>query len=319
MSVPEAVLKQAAEAEKALDDFVAQNEEQPSGEADAEQPTDIAADKLGQPAGKAEASPETQALQRKLELEQQRTASLKGRIDSQLAQANGENKELKAKLASMEEKLDKLSKANAVPGPRRYITEEEASDLGDEVLGVQERIIKGTLEEELDSGTIKDMVDGLVKQSLAAQQVQAPPVSISTELFWNTVERYYPNAEAMNDGEQGWHDFLELHDPISGLKNRDLGQQAIGNGDVATLVDLLQAYKPLQGHVAGERKPSLKPERTGAEPVVMEPVKPEWKKSEVERFYDDVARNKFRGTKEEAVVIENEIMEAAQDGRIIEG
>lgn len=317
MPVPEAVRRQAEENEKALDEAQRAIEEQSSvetPEAEAE-----VTDKLsGQPEETETALPDAnQALQRELDLERQRTASLKGRIDSQLAQANGENKELKAQLAAMQERLDEMAKASAVPGPRRHISEEEANDLGEDVLGVQERIIKGTLEEELESGTVKEFVQGLIDQSIVAQQQQkANPEPVNEELYWAAVERYYPDAKAVNDSDQEWFKFLSLHDQASGKKNREVGIAAIDEGDVVAMVDLLTSFKPLQANAEGNRNVAVKPERTGADQIVQPGQESEWTEAEVAAFYADVQRGKFRGTKAEAIAMEDDIMKAAQEGRI---
>jgi len=317
MAIPEAVRKQAEEAEKALDQFT---EKQSLESAEPEETAEVeAGTQSGQPEKPAEEAPvsnELSDLQKQLELERQRNRSLQGRIDSQLAAANSENKELKSMIGELKAQMDELRKANAVPGYRRHITEEEAADLGDDVLEVQERIIKGTLEEELENGSVKEFIERLVKQSAEAQRVEPATNPVNLKLFWQAVERYYPNAETIDGSDEGWFAFLDSYDPKSGLKNRQLGEQIINSGDVAGMVDLMSTYKAVGGHVGSERRPSVKPERTGSEPVV-ETVKSTWKREEVERFYHDVAMKKFRGTKEQAIAMEKEIMEAAQEGRII--
>lgn len=325
--VPEAVKQQAEEAEKALDDFEkAKAEQSPETEAPVVATQENMKDELqDQPVAEPEATPSdptdlTEALTAELELEKQRSRTLQGRIDSQLAKANEENKELKTMMAKMSEDMEKLKTESQLPGPKRHLSKEEAAEMGDEVLGMQERIIKGTLEEELEQGQIKKFIEDLFAKSKAAQEAvpdsSAQAAMVDENLFWGALEHYYPGGREMNNSDQGWFDFLDAFDTQSGLRNRDIGAHAFANGDVTMLVDLMKAYKPA-GHVEkSSAKPTIKPERSGAAPVIGNPQKPEFTKAEVESFYDDVARNKFKGTKEEALALENQIMEAAQDGRI---
>jgi len=321
MSVPEAVRKQAEENEKALNEAAAQAaaaEEQSLGTEVAAETKENMEELPGQTNDSIEASPEYQALQKELELERQRTSSLKGRIDSQLTNANEENRELKAQMQELKDQMDEVAKASAVPGPKRYLSEEQVADMGEDVLGLQESIIKGTLEEELESGQIKAHIQGLLDQSLAARQATAAPAApVNEPLFWTAVERYYPGAEQINTSDQDWFAFLNLHDQASGVRNRDIGVHAIDVGDVVAMVDLLNAYKPAEAHVGGDRRPPIKPEKTGASAIIQESAPGNWKEAEIEAFYSDLQRGKFKGTKEEAIAMENDIMAAAQEGRII--
>ena len=322
--VPEAVRKQAEEADKALEAMASANAEQSTAEAAAED-AEASMELSGQPAGEDQATQtiaednDVMALKSELELERQRNRSLQGRIDSQLAKANSENKELKGQLNDLSAKVQELRRESAAPGSHRHLSEDEVKDMGEEVLGMQERIIKGTLEEELEGGTIKEFVENLVAKSMKAkadssdEPTDAPVVD--TDLYWDTVERYYPDARTLNSSDAEWFKFLDEYDSKSGLKNREVGAEAINSGDVRMLVNLLNAFRPV-GHVEGQRKPSIKPEKTGAAPIVQSAAKPSFTKAEVEQFYDDVARRRFKGTKEEALAIENQIMEAAQEGRL---
>jgi hypothetical protein len=322
MAVPEAVKRQAEEADKALEAFANAKKEHSDQPAAAEAPVKEDMEET-QPGQKEEPEAATQtdevmALRQELDLERQRNRTLQGRIDSQLSKANSENKELKATVEAMEAKLEEMSKANAVPGSRRLLSEDEINDLGEDVLGMQERIIKGTLEEELESGKIKEVVNNLIEQSMKVQREQVSESGtseVNERLFWQAVERYYPGAEKLNSSDSGWFAFLDMHDPETGLKNRELGNRAFATGDFIGLADLMKTYKP-EGHVVSQPpKAQVKPERTGSQPIVTE-AKKTWKHSEVQKFFEDVARKRFSGSREEAEAIERDIMEAAQEGRI---
>jgi|TARA_R100000149_G_C5875487_1_gene139281 hypothetical protein len=312
MSVPKQALEQLEKAEAQLKEL--QNTTQVVEEAEG---NDEALSSQNEETKEVFPQVDIEALQKDLDLERQRNASLKGRIDSQLKQANSENKELKDSLAEMKSQLEELKNVNKVPGSKRHISEQEAEELGDDVLDIQSRVIKGTLEEELESGKIKEYVNELINKSLKAQQEKQVPV-VDTTSFWNNVEQYYPGAKTLNSTDTGWFSFLELYDTNSGLKNRDVGANAINNGDVATLVDLLKAYKPIGSVSVNEASVTTKPETTAHAKQVTQPEQPRFTKKGVQLFYKDLADGRFKGKKgkEEAEKIEAQIMEAAKTGRI---
>ena len=312
MSVPKQALKQLEKAEAQLKEL--QNTTQVVEEAEG---NDEALSSQNEETKEVSPQINIEALQQDLDLERQRNASLKGRIDSQLKQANSENKELKDSLAEMKSQLEELKNVNKVPGSKRHISEQEAEELGDDVLDIQSRVIKGTLEEELESGKIKEYVNELINKSLKTQQENQVPV-IDTNSFWNNVEQYYPGAKSLNSTDTGWFSFLELYDTNSGLKNRDVGANAINNGDVATLVDLLKAYKPIGSVSVNEASVTTKPETTAHAKQIEQPEEPRFTKKGVQLFYRDLADGRFKGKKgrEEAEKIEAQIMEAAKTGRI---
>ena len=312
MSVPKQALEQLEKAEAQLKEL--QNTTQVVEEAEG---NDEALSSQNEETKEVFPQVDIEALQKDLDLERQRNASLKGRIDSQLKQANSENKELKDSLAEMKSQLEELKNVNKVPGSKRHISEQEAEELGDDVLDIQSRVIKGTLEEELESGKIKEYVNELINKSLKAQQEKQVPV-VDTNSFWNNVEQYYPGAKSLNSTDTGWFSFLELYDTNSGLKNRDVGANAINNGDVATLVDLLKAYKPIGSVSVNEASVTTKPETTAHAKQVTQPEQPRFTKKGVQLFYRDLADGRFKGKKgrEEAERIEAQIMEAAKTGRI---
>ena len=312
MSVPKQALEQLEKAEAQLKEL--QNTTQVVEEAKG---NDEALSSQNEETKEVSPQINIEALQQDLDLERQRNASLKGRIDSQLKQANSENKELKDSLAEMKSQLEELKNVNKVPGSKRHISEQEAEELGDDVLDIQSRVIKGTLEEELESGKIKEYVNELINKSLKTQQENQVPV-IDTNSFWNNVEQYYPGAKSLNSTDTGWFSFLELYDTNSGLKNRDVGANAINNGDVATLVDLLKAYKPIGSVSVNEASVTTKPETTAHAKQIEQPEEPRFTKKGVQLFYKDLADGSFKGKKgrEEAEKIEAQIMEAAKTGRI---
>lgn len=265
----------------------------------------------------SETHPQIEALQKELELERQRSASMKGRIDSQLKRSNEENKELKSQLDELSAQFSEIQDANKEPGFKRNLTAEEVEEVGEEVLELQERVIKGTLTEELESGSIKELVTKLVDQSIVARSEQEKKITQNKEWFWSNVEEHYPNAKAINSGDQNWFKFLETFDPNTGKKYRDVGAQAVQEGDVFSLVDLLKKYKPITDHVQSSVSAvAPMPEKTGTNVIPSQPEPFSISQAEVKKFYSDVGKGKYLNKVKQRQEFEDKIMEAAQTGRI---
>ena len=82
---------------------------------------------------------------------------------------------------------------------------------------------------------------------------------------------------------------------------------------------MLTAYKPIGSAANNSVTQTVKPETTAHARQVEPPEQPTFTKAGVELFYKDVADGKFKGAKgrKEAEEIEAQIMEAAQNGRIL--
>ena len=127
MSVPKQALEQLEKAEAQLKEL--QNTTQVVEEAKG---NDEALSSQNEETKEVSPQINIEALQQDLDLERQRNASLKVLIDSQLKQANSENKELKDSLAEMKSQLEELKNVNKVPGSKRHISEQAAEEATEE-------------------------------------------------------------------------------------------------------------------------------------------------------------------------------------------
>lgn len=266
----------------------------------------------------SETHPHIEALQKDLELERQRSSSMKGRIESQLKRSNEENKELKNQLEELQSQFSEIREANKIPGFKSNLTDEEIEEVGEEVLELQDRVIKGTLKEELENGSIKELVNKLVEKSISSRAEQEKQVKEDRQWFWTSVEQQYPGAAKLNAGDANWFKFLNGYDQITGKRLRDVGSEAVKNGDVNIIVNLLKRFKPLTDQsVASVQPVSPMPEKTGSNNInVKTPEAFSISKAEVDSFYRDVGKGKYSGNVKKQRELEAKIMEAAQSGRI---
>ena len=265
---------------------------------------------------------ELASLRAEMVREQALRRTLEGRLKSQLKPAHEEIRQLRRELAEQQEAVKKAIEESKKPGAQRFLSEDEARELGD-VIDVNERMVKGVIEESLETGAIAQMVEKLVQQSKAAQAVASGP----SEDFWPLVDQYQPGARELNRSrDAGWIDYLDEYDRRTGIQNRDLAEEALSGDDPIALADIFADYFGRQNGTVDTTEAApvaarrVMPERApnGAPVIRKSAAKSEesFTQREVQAFYDDLVRGKFKGKQAEADRIENQIMEAAQAGRI---
>jgi hypothetical protein len=140
------------------------------------------------------------------------------------------------------------------------------------------------------------------------------------DAFWGAVEGQVPGARTLNETDSRWAEFLTRADPLSGRTNREIGEAAIAMGDVRRVVTLLEDFKRGRGERPAPA-PQVRSEVVRAEaPVPAGPQKkPVIRESQINKFYVDWARGKFRGKEKEAESISAAIEAAVSEGRVIRG
>ena len=258
-------------------------------------------------------------LQKQVDRERQLRKTLEGRLKSQLKPANEEVRRLRAELSEAQEEIQKVIAEGKKPGAERFLSEDEADELGD-VLEVNSRMVKGILEEELESGAVAEHIKALIAKS---QQVnKTDPVNSVTEL-WNLVEQYSEGAKDINRNDPRWVDYLEGYSAVTGVQHRDAANHAIDNDDAIALSAMFDDFKRINGATSPDlpgtpKPPAVRPEKvlSPATDLVSQFDDETWSQAEVSGFYNDLTRGVFKGRESEAQQYEERIMAAAQAGRI---
>lgn len=280
-----------------------------------------------EPSAKASEA-EADRIRQELERERQLRRTLEGRIASQLKPAHEANRQLKAEIDELKAQVKEMAEGPPKPGAMRYITEDEANELGQEIIDVQSRIVKGIVEEETERGSIASRLNAIQELREAAMgQAQAEPGTPKPG-FWDEVERLSPDARAINRDDPGWVDFLDTYDAYSGRKYREAAMDSFGSDDPSRLAGIIDAYKA-SGWYSRPAPPAARQAPAQPVPAPDQAASPfvsadgnlvnggaRFTRHQVEAFFNNLARGRFKGRETEAQKIEDQIMAAAQAGLI---
>jgi hypothetical protein len=326
MGVPKQVLEQEAAADRAIEQAQQRkdNPSQPqpvnlSPDTDKGNPAPQEAPKADAPAAPAE---HVDSLQAQLERERQLRKTLEGRLKSQLKPANEEIRRLREEMASLREQIEAKEAEGEKKGIDAFLTDEEKAELGDGVIDLNSRMIKGILGEELGVKRIEEVVQRLMQKSNEAQVNTGR--SGPSDDFWPLVDQYCPGAYQINaDADPKWVSYLEEYNSQTGEKHRDTAEQAMNDDDPIALADMFADFMRKNGKVqdaaptrmSQSPKPDSAPRGMPKAPATPGQVEP-WTQREVTAFYTDVSKGKFKGRETEADKLESEIMAAAAAGKI---
>jgi len=254
--------------------------------------------------------------------------TLKGKYNAEVPRLQNQLNELQAQMTQVLTNRPTQESAAVVeapkgPGHSRYLKKEELEQYGDEILDMQARMAKGVAEDVVErevANRVAPIIDNMGRLDALEDQVQ----SSADARFWSLVESQVPGARNINDSDPLWFEFLDAIEPGTGLQYRQIGETAYNKGDSGRMVRLMQVFL---GSSEGEAsatpvaKPPVKPgkvaDKNATPPVVQS--KPRIRESEIQAFYSDVARGKYRGRDDERKARELVIESAVEEGRMVRG
>lgn len=327
MSTVSRVRKEAAEAEKALQDLATASENgsqtTPEGQ---NTPPEGQNQPENTPSGASEGGQSVGNLPSNDQWEQ-RYRTLQGMF----AKTNEQNAELRGRLDEMSAQLSRLSAApqtqqtqqQVAPSGKRYLTEEEVKDYGAEFIDVTKRAAREEFEGRL--AELQEQIKNLTtsQQSVVQTAAAASKVAAETldEKYYNALDVGEPDWEKINESQQ-FLTWLSEVDTFTGARRQALLNQAFAAKDATRTLAFFKAFKQTQnGAGATPNKPSVdtaslvSPE-TGASgaPASNSKRGKIWSQAEVEKVYDDRVRGKI--TPQRFNDLEKEIMAAVSEGRI---
>lgn len=246
--------------------------------------------------------------------------TLQGLFNSQLPKLQEENKALKANLSEMQEAIKALQSSKpsepqaSAPAVDPKDVDAFGADLVDMVKRITDASIAGFAAKVSASVSSFDSRLKALEQQL---QGTAKTVEMTAEeLFFGRITKAVPDWETVNADER-FHAWLAEVDPILGQPRQaalDFAQQHL-NAERAIAV--FQAFKatvpqapktnPLEAQIAPKTSVSSAP-APAAKPTITQ--------AEIQRFYDDVAKGRYRGREQEAALREQTINQAIAEGRI---
>jgi len=270
--------------------------------------------------------PEVAELQRALEYERQRNASLEGRMDAQIRPLNATVRELRQRLNTAPTRVEAPVEPVSSVTVQDLLAELSPADrelMGEKQLAILSRLIEKPTQAMVDKVRAELQASFDAKFDTRLRQVEGQVAGQSGRDLWDRVDQLSPGARDRNDSDDPqWVDYLNQRDPISGRLRKDLGNAAVDVGDVARLALMHDEFLKAIGQAKGKEAEvpannELRPDGSRAEPAVSSSTKPTLKNSEIEQFYKDLASGKYEGKPQLADKMEALITEAVQDGRVV--
>lgn len=257
-----------------------------------------------------------------------RFTSYKAATDTTLYEQRMEIADLKQQVAGLMETLGELRSGTQEQGDLfdGVFTKEDEDTFGADGMDVVKKAAKAAVEkatkplnEKLQKQE-KEHIESLKRQSKAAKEAEYAK-------FLDALEGMVPDYKELNF-DPGFAEWMNLPDTYSGLTRAPLFQKAEAAGDVARVAEFFVEYKAslkpqpeaipeeLARHItpvgSGVATPatSVANNKTGVQ-IIYE--------SEIDKFYSDVTKGRYKGQESVIASIEAQIDKAAMEGRIHKG
>lgn len=263
------------------------------------------------PAPPAEPSPPPPAPPAARDDWEHKYKTLQGVYRSDVVQTRQLIDQLAAELKELKRKPAEPPAPAAKPAADPKDVETFGADLVEMVQRVAERMFGATV-------TAYDQRLSQVESTLGALREQVG--MSSDQVFWSTFKQLVPDWEQVNASEQflGW---LAETDPVYGQPRQaalDSAQQAL---DAPRAAAVFNAWKALQKPApTPSPRPSLNsqvaPNASASAPVPAPDHRPIVTSKQIEAFYNDVARGRYKGREAEAAAIEAAINKALVEHRV---
>lgn len=243
--------------------------------------------------------------------------TIQGMYNSHVPKLQAQVKELSAQLEQMKVSLEKPA-APQKPAVDPKDAETFGADLVDMVLRVTESRFSPL------AATIDKRLSELESKVTGAAQVSS---QTADQVFFATLARIAPDWELIN-ADSRFLDWLEETDPVYGEPRQMALDRARQLLDAQRAANVFLAWKalvappPAPPVLAPPPRPSLEAQvapravASQAPAPAVDPLGPVITSAQISRFYDDVARGRYRGREQEAAAFEAQINQAVSTGRV---
>jgi hypothetical protein len=299
MAIPKQVQKQSEEVQELYKELngeteTVQAENAEATEVPAEQPVEQASDSVEGQAPQSEASEQGTSDTQPKETWEQKYKTLQGMYNADVPRLNAQNREMQSRVSQLETLLSTINNQPAEPTPPLQsdplITDADVKEYGDSI-----DVMRRAAREEVNAanGRIAQLektiqqLQGVVPQ---VHQVQAQQKQSSEQAFWAGISNAVPNWQEIND-------------------NPDFQTWAQANGKVETAHVNDQAKTQLEKQVVPGRGRGGQPVTQGANQT--------YSPADIEQFFSDVRKGRYKGRESERGRIERDIFAAQREGRIV--
>ena len=332
MSIPKQVQKQSEEVQELYKQINGETEE---AQATAEAAPEEAVNNVAEPTTSdsveeqaPQSEPQEQAESGDQEPKQndwqQKYRSLQGRYNADVPRLNAENRDLAARVSQLEGLLSNMNEpAQQTPvQSEKLITDDDVKEYGDSI-AVMRKAAREEVSQEI--AQLKQQLGQLQGVLPQVQQVQAQQKKSGEQTFWNTIASEVPNwSDINNDPDfQSW--LLEI-DPLTGISRQTYLEDAQKNLDANRVVTFFRTWEGATGKTntaqvdrttqQSQLQKQVAPGRSRNNGVKASGQNRTYTPNDIQEFYSDVRKGKYKGRDDERGRIERDIFAAQQEGRI---
>lgn len=333
MAIPEQVKKQTEAVQKLYEQLSA--DDNTGEEADgtvASTADDNFADETADPPAAVEQKAEGTKVPDEDVLQKYRT--LQGMYNAEVPRLHQQNREMAQRVQHMEQLLASLSaqqqqatEQKSEPVMERYITDTDVEEYGDSI-----DIMRKVSREEL--GAVAQRIARIEQMLQQVQTSVVPQVqnlthrqNISAEQqFWADLAAMIPNFREIN-GNEGFQRWLLEADPLTNITRQTYLEDAQRNHDSRRVANFFYTWLEKTGQApvaqssgrvaASELEKQVVPgrSRSSGTPAATASTKV-FTPQDIEKFYSDVRKGKYKGRDQERSRIERDIFAAQRENRI---
>lgn len=265
---------------------------------------------------------------------EQKYRSLKGKYDrevpalqAQVTQLTGQVSELTAKLNDASKPAD-TPKPAVAPAPK-LVTDKDIDNFGPDLIDLIGRKAREIAAEQ--TGEIVGELQTLRAENAAlkakVEGAEQTVAKTSFETFIGKLRERIPDLDEVN-ATQSFLDWCMGEDELRGGQRQQILAAAMEAQDVQRVVNFVNAWRATQSPPPAPASAPAKDPKVEAEfrsqvapgssktPPSPPPAPKVWKAAEINAFYADVTRGKYRGRDAEFNAIEAEINQAIAEGRV---
>lgn len=307
------------------------------GEGAAAPKTGEEGDAAGKPPGAAAEPAKKPPTEGSAEHWQHKYATLQGMYNADVPRLNAQVREFRERVANLEQILANMQAAGT-PQTRensfgKLVTQEDIDAYGEDLISVAKRAAKEELGPELMR--IQRENEQLRAQNLQFHQslgnVSATQVKNSRQVMLEELTKAVPDWATVNVDPE-FIQWLAEPDAFSGETRQALLLKAFENADAPRVVLFFKKFLAEKTAITGQRQDPTQPSPAvnmdtlvapGRAQTVATPVNPGagadeaiWTQAEIQHFYADVQRGKFKNNPTEKQRLEASIMRAVNSGRV---
>lgn len=252
-----------------------------------------------------------------------RYSSLRSHHDGLVYELRSEVASLKEQLVSATKTINKLQEAQ-VAAPKAntdysdILSEEEKEVLGPEAVAALNKMTQKAMESAVNP--LKDQLNEEKQRRLSNEEREAKDSRVKAQqIFLHRLGQLVPDYQEIDKDPNfvKWCDGLDIY---SGVPRKVLFRRAESTGDVSRVAEFFVQYRnetqkktasdPLEEHVnpTGEGSAETAAKNKDGKKV--------WSMAQVDKFYDDVAKGRYRGRQKLVEQIEADIDAAVAEGRL---